>query len=70
MFVQKHVFSSFGLYKVFLLSTNKDADQLRDYHAADLYLCFGIVKSRVSDQVRHKPGCTATEDGQRLEISD
>ena len=25
---------------------------------------------RVSDQVRHKPVCTATEDGQRLEISD
>ena len=24
----------------------------------------------VSDQVRHKPGCTATEDGYRLEISD
>ena len=24
----------------------------------------------VSDQVPHKPGCTATEDGQRLEISD
>ena len=24
----------------------------------------------VSDQVRHKPGCTATEDSQRLEISD
>ena len=24
----------------------------------------------VSDQVRHKPACTATEDGQRLEISD
>ena len=23
----------------------------------------------VSDQVRHKPGCTATEDGWRLEIS-
>ena len=23
-----------------------------------------------SDQVRHKPGCTATEDGQRLNISD
>ena len=22
-----------------------------------------------SDQVRHKPGCTATEDSQRLEIS-
>ena len=24
----------------------------------------------VSDQVRHKYGCTATEDGYRLEISD
>ena len=24
----------------------------------------------VSDQVRHKPGCTATEDSLRLEISD
>ena len=25
---------------------------------------------RVSDEVRHKPGCTATEDCWRLEISD
>ena len=24
----------------------------------------------VSDQVRHNPGCTATEDSYRLEISD
>ena len=24
----------------------------------------------VSDLVRHKPGCTTTEDGKRLEISD
>ena len=24
----------------------------------------------VSDMVRHKPGCTATEDGWKLEISD
>ena len=24
----------------------------------------------VSDLVRHKPGCTATEAGKRLEISD
>ena len=24
----------------------------------------------VSDLVRHKPGCTATEDSQKLEISD
>ena len=25
---------------------------------------------RVSDQVPHKPGCTPTEDGRKLEISD
>ena len=25
---------------------------------------------RVSDQVQHKLDCTATEDGERLEISD
>ena len=25
---------------------------------------------QVSDQVQHKPGCTATEDGYRLEIWD
>ena len=24
----------------------------------------------VSDQVRHKPGCAATEDGKKLEFSD
>ena len=24
----------------------------------------------VPDQVRHRPGCTATEDGEKLEISD
>ena len=24
----------------------------------------------ISDLVRHKPGCTAKEDGQRFEISD
>ena len=24
----------------------------------------------VSDQARHKPGCTSTEEGKRLEISD
>ena len=26
---------------------------------------FGVL-----DQVRHKPGCTVSKDGQRLEISD
>ena len=30
----------------------------------------GKTNVLVSDLVRHKPGCTATEDGQRLEISD
>ena len=25
---------------------------------------------RVSDQVQHNPGCTAAEDGYKLEISD
>ena len=25
---------------------------------------------RVSNQIRHKPGCTATEDGKSLEISE
>ena len=29
-----------------------------------------ITNVLVSDLVQHKPGCTATEDGQRLEISD
>ena len=28
------------------------------------------TKVLVSDLVRHKPGCTATEDGWRLDISD
>ena len=33
----------------------------------------GIMRKtclQVSDQVRHKPGCTVTEDGLRLEILD
>ena len=28
------------------------------------------TNNMVSDQVRHKPGCTVTEDGKRLEILD
>ena len=27
-------------------------------------------RSLGSDQVRHKPACAATEDGQKLEVSD
>ena len=38
-----------------------------------LYLYMSLVVRKpvfgVSDQVRHKPGCTTTEDGWRLEIS-
>ena len=40
--------------------------------------CLGLLDEPVhektnnlgSDQVRHKPGCTVTEDGWRLEILD
>ena len=32
--------------------------------------CHEKTNVLVSDLVRHKPGCTATEDGLRLEISD
>ena len=32
--------------------------------------CHEKTNILVSDLVRHRPGCTATEDGQRLEISD
>ena len=28
----------------------------------------GKTNNVVSEQVQHKPGCTVTEDGQRLEI--
>ena len=37
---------------------------------SEIELCREKTNILVSDQVRHKPGCTATEDGQRLEISD
>ena len=34
-----------GLY--YLSSENKGAEQLRDYHAADLCLCFSICEKQV-----------------------
>ena len=39
---------------------------------ASLYMNSVVRKSlfRVSDQSQHKPGCTAIEDGWRLEILD
>ena len=30
----------------------------------------GKTNNMVSEQIRHKPGCTSTEDGQRLESLD
>ena len=45
----------------YLCRGNKGADQLRDYHAADLHLCFAYSKSRFSHD--------ATQIGILLEIS-
>ena len=36
----------------------------------DMSRLVGKTNNMVSEQVRHKPGCTGTEDGQRLEILD
>ena len=33
-------------------------------------MCVRKPNNLGSDQVRHKPGCTVTEDGKRLEILD
>ena len=47
-------------------ATGKMEETVQDYTSL-------VVRKQVfgvSDQVRQKPGCTATEDGQRLEISD
>ena len=45
---------------------------IRSLHFSLHHLCLGVRKPvfGVTDQVRHKPGCTATEDSQRLEILD
>ena len=40
------------------------------YHHAQMSLVVRKPVFGASDQVRHKPGCTDTEDGRRLEISD
>ena len=47
------------------------------YFPSSSVVCKGIIEPchektniLVSDLVRHKPGCTATEDGYRLEILD
>ena len=46
-------------------STPKTPGKFNDMNLVVRKPVFGV-----SDQVRHKPGCTATEDGWRLEISD
>ena len=40
------------------------------YHAVYLSLVVRKPVFGVSDQVPHKPGCTVTGDGERLEILD
>ena len=42
---------------------------MRDYRLANLRLVVRKPVFGVSDQIRHKPGCTATEDGSKPEIS-
>ena len=37
----------------YLYIENKDADQLRSYHTADLHLCFGKYKKQFSYDVAH-----------------
>ena len=49
-----------------VLSFNGREDEVYNY----MSLVVRKPVFEVSDQVRHKPACTATEDGERLEISD
>ena len=70
--------------KVDALNTDTVADLKSKIHSADgglptykQKLVVSIIEpvrektnSLGSDQVRHKPGCTVTEDGQRMEILD
>ena len=59
---------------LFFTSKNIGANQLQGNLAAaqHLYMSRSVRKLvfGVSNQIRHKPGCTATEDGLRLEISE
>ena len=64
---RRPVFSQRGSYNCLLIFT-KYTPNLFHYHYMSLIMrkpVFGV-----SDQVPHKPGCTATEDGQRLQILD
>ena len=38
---------------MYVVPENKGADQLHDYRAAYLRLCFGICKSKVSHDMAH-----------------
>ena len=40
------------------------------YHSYNMSRVARKICLRVSDQVRHKPGCTTAKDGYRLEILD
>ena len=48
-------------------SSSVPVGKTRSYHMS---LVVRKPVFRVSDLVRHKPGCTVTDDGWRLEISD
>ena len=50
-----------------LMKVTLEAQKHRNY---ELRLVVRKPVFEVFDQVRHKPGCTATEGGLRLEISD
>ena len=52
------------------LLTLTDVLACSDLHTDTMSLVLRKPVFGVSDQVPHKPGCTATEDGGRLEILD
>ena len=54
------------------LCTKSISNFMSHVHHDSLYMSLVVRKPffGVSDQVQHKPGCTATEDGLRLEISE
>ena len=63
-----------GLYKIAMLFYSEADLFLCCLHVLMVWLIYELRHEKtnvlVSDLVRHKPGCTATEDGYRLEFSD
>ena len=66
-------FSHLRTTKTHISFATAQADKLVVFHCIDCIIFeppHEKTNVLVFDLVRHKPGCTATEDGQRLEISD